>query len=117
VLAIINMAHSLKLDVIAEGVEKDAQLSYLRRHGCDEMQGYFSRPLPEADFEAMLREGRRLQAPVDEQVVDQQTLLIVDDDAFMLDVLTDFLSQDGYRILTAQTAAEGFDILARHRCR
>jgi len=116
VLAIINMAHSLKLDVIAEGVEKDAQLSYLRRHGCDEMQGYyFSRPLPETDFEAMLREGRRLQAPVDEQVADQQTLLIVDDDAFMLDVLTDFLSQDGYRILTAQTAAEGFDILARHR--
>ncbi|MYM68174.1 EAL domain-containing protein [Pseudoduganella sp. FT55W] len=116
VLAIINMAHSLKLNVIAEGVEKDAQLSYLRRHGCDEMQGYyFSRPLPADDFEAMLREGRRMQAPVDESMVEQQTLLIVDDDAFMLDVLTDFLSQDGYRILTAQTAAEGFDILARHR--
>jgi len=116
VLAIINMAHSLKLNVIAEGVEKDAQLSYLRRHGCDEMQGYyFSRPLPEQDFEAMLREGRRMQAPASEDMVEQQTLLIVDDDAFMLDVLTDFLSQDGYRILTAQTAAEGFDILARHR--
>jgi diguanylate cyclase (GGDEF)-like protein/PAS domain S-box-containing protein len=116
VLAIINMAHSLKLDVIAEGVEKDAQLAYLRRHGCDEMQGYyFSRPLPEGEFEAMLREGRTLQAPEDEQATEQPTLLIVDDDAFMLDVLTDFLSQDGYRILTAQTAAEGFDILARHR--
>jgi diguanylate cyclase (GGDEF)-like protein/PAS domain S-box-containing protein len=116
VLAIINMAHSLKLDVIAEGVEKEAQLAYLRRHGCDEMQGYFfSRPLPEEDFEAMLREGRYLQAPADETVMEQQTLLIVDDDAFMLDVLTDFLSQDGYRILTAQTAAEGFDILAQHR--
>ncbi len=116
VLAIINMAHSLKLDVIAEGVEKDAQLAYLRRHGCDEMQGYyFSRPLPEADFEAMLRDGRTLQAPEDEPAAGQQTLLIVDDDAFMLDVLTDFLSQDGYRILTAQTAAEGFDLLARHR--
>jgi diguanylate cyclase (GGDEF)-like protein/PAS domain S-box-containing protein len=116
VLAIINMAHSLKLDVIAEGVEKDAQLAYLRRHGCDEMQGYyFSRPLPEHEFEAMLRDGRTLQAPEDEQATEQPTLLIVDDDAFMLDVLTDFLSQDGYRILTAQTAAEGFDILARHR--
>ena len=116
VLAIINMAHSLKLDVIAEGVEKDAQLAYLRRHGCDEMQGYyFSRPLPENEFEAMLREGRTLQAPEDEPATEQPTLLIVDDDAFMLDVLTDFLSQDGYRILTAQTAAEGFDILARHR--
>jgi len=116
VLAIINMAHSLKLDVIAEGVEKDAQLAYLRRHGCDEMQGYyFSRPVPEDEFEQMLREGKYLQPPADETVVHQQTLLIVDDDAFMLDVLTDFLSQDGYRILTAQTAAEGFDILARHR--
>ena len=116
VLAIINMAHSLKLNVIAEGVEKEAQLSYLRRHGCDEMQGYyFSRPLPEDAFEAMLREGRRLQAPADDTMAEQQTLLIVDDDAFMLDVLSDFLSQDGYRILTAQTAAEGFDILARHR--
>jgi len=116
VLAIINMAHSLKLNVIAEGVEKEAQLSYLRRHGCDEMQGYyFSRPLPEDEFEAMLREGRRLQAPADATEPEQQTLLIVDDDAFMLEVLTDFLAQDGYRILTAQTAAEGFDILARHR--
>ncbi|WP_256077596.1 EAL domain-containing protein [Massilia sp. YIM B04103] len=116
VLAIINMAHSMKLKVIAEGVEKDAQLSYLRRHDCDEMQGYyFSRPVPEEEFELMIAEGKYLQAPVDESIVEQQTLLIVDDDAFMLDVLSDFLSQDGYRILTAQTAAEGFDILARHR--
>ncbi|WP_254452041.1 EAL domain-containing protein, partial [Duganella vulcania] len=116
VLAIINMAHSMKLEVIAEGVEKDAQLAYLRRHGCDEMQGYyFSRPLPEDEFEQMLREGRFLQTPAEENVVEQQTLLIVDDDAFMLDVLTDFLSQDGYRILTAQTAAEGFDVLAQNR--
>ncbi|MYN10826.1 EAL domain-containing protein ['Massilia aquatica' Lu et al. 2020] len=116
VLAIINMAHSLKLQVIAEGVERDAQLAYLRRHNCDEMQGYyFSRPLPEDEFEAMMREGKYLQAPVDEVQADQQTLLIVDDDAFMLDVLSDFLAQDGYRILTAQTAAEGFDVLARHK--
>jgi diguanylate cyclase (GGDEF)-like protein/PAS domain S-box-containing protein len=116
VLAIINMAHSLKLGVIAEGVEKDAQLAYLRRHGCDEMQGYyFSRPVPEDEFEMMLREGRYLAAPVEESIAGQQTLLIVDDDAFMLDVLSDFLAQDGYRILTAQTAAEGFDLLARNR--
>ncbi|MGV7209965.1 EAL domain-containing protein [Oxalobacteraceae bacterium A2-2] len=116
VLAIINMAHSMQLAVIAEGVEKEAQLAYLKRHGCDEMQGYyFSRPVPPEEFEAMLREGRYLQTPSDDSKPAEQTLLIVDDDAFMLDVLTDFLSQDGYRILTAQTAAEGFDILARHR--
>jgi diguanylate cyclase (GGDEF)-like protein/PAS domain S-box-containing protein len=116
VLAIINMAHSMKLQVIAEGVEKEAQLAYLRRNGCDEMQGYyFSRPVPEEEFEQMVRDGRRLQMAEDDYQTEQQTLLIVDDDTFMLDVLSDFLSQDGYQILTAQTAAEGFDLLARHR--
>jgi len=116
VLAIISMAHSMKLEVIAEGVENDAQLAYLRRHGCDEMQGYyFSRPVPQEEFEQMLMGGKLLQAPQDAGSEDQQTLLIVDDDVFMLDVLSDFLAQDGYRILTAQTAAEGFDILARHK--
>ena len=59
--------------------------------------------------------GKLLQAPQDAGSEEQQTLLIVDDDVFMLDVLSDFLAQDGYRILTAQTAAEGFDILARHK--
>jgi diguanylate cyclase (GGDEF)-like protein/PAS domain S-box-containing protein len=116
VLAIISMAHSMKLEVIAEGVENDAQLAYLRRHGCDEMQGYyFSRPVPHEEFEQMLMKGKQLQAPQDADGEEQQTLLIVDDDIFMLDVLSDFLAQDGYRILTAQTAAEGFDILARHK--
>ncbi|MGA9257907.1 MAG: EAL domain-containing protein [Candidatus Sulfotelmatobacter sp.] len=44
--AIINMAKSLRLKVIAEGVENEAQMSFLRAHHCDEIQGYyFSRPL------------------------------------------------------------------------
>jgi EAL domain-containing protein (putative c-di-GMP-specific phosphodiesterase class I) len=44
--AIINMAKSLHLKVIAEGVESEAQMSFLRAHQCDEIQGYyFSRPL------------------------------------------------------------------------
>jgi diguanylate cyclase (GGDEF)-like protein/PAS domain S-box-containing protein len=46
-IAIINMAHSLRLKVVAEGVETLDQLDFLRLHGCDEVQGYYlSKPLP-----------------------------------------------------------------------
>jgi DNA-binding NtrC family response regulator len=71
--------------------------------------------VPQQEFEHMLTGGKLLPSPQELAGDEQQTLLIVDDDVFMLDVLSDFLAQDGYRILTAQTAAEGFDILARHQ--
>ncbi|OEZ56990.1 bifunctional diguanylate cyclase/phosphodiesterase [Duganella sp. HH105] len=57
VAAIINLARSLGLRTIAEGVEHAAQLEYLREHGCDEVQGYYySRPLSAAQFEDYVRE-------------------------------------------------------------
>ncbi|MBT9611662.1 MAG: GGDEF domain-containing protein [Burkholderiales bacterium] len=60
---VILLGHSLKLTVIAEGVETKEQLDILRRLGCEEMQGYyFSRPIPAADLSALLKEGRRLAA-------------------------------------------------------
>jgi diguanylate cyclase (GGDEF)-like protein len=53
VSTIINLAHSLKLKVVAEGVETEEQSRLLRLLGCNEMQGYlFSRPVPAAEFEA-----------------------------------------------------------------
>lgn len=55
VLTIISMARSLRLDVIAEGVETDAQRALLEQMGCLHYQGYlFSRPLPAAAFMALL---------------------------------------------------------------
>ncbi|MBO6849376.1 MAG: EAL domain-containing protein, partial [Marinobacter sp.] len=63
VKAIINMAHSLGLSVIAEGVEEEAQTHFLQQQGCDYSQGYFySRPVPHADFEKWLRTNHRVQA-------------------------------------------------------
>ena len=56
--SIINMARSLHIKVIAEGVENDAQLSFLRAHHCDQIQGYyFSKPLTAREVAETLRLG------------------------------------------------------------
>jgi EAL domain-containing protein (putative c-di-GMP-specific phosphodiesterase class I) len=58
--AILAMAHSLHLSVVAEGVETSAQYRALKELGCDEYQGYHSSPaLPPADFEAWCKARSR----------------------------------------------------------
>jgi len=53
--AVISLGHSLRLKVVAEGVETAEQLDFLRHHGCDEVQGYFfSKPVPPEEFTRML---------------------------------------------------------------
>ena len=56
--AIIDLAHSLNLTVVAEGVETRQHMGFLRKTPCDEVQGFcFSRPIPAVEFEALLRDG------------------------------------------------------------
>ena len=115
-LAIISMAHSLHMQVIAEGVESRAQMAYLRRHRCDEIQGFhFSRALPAEELARLVQDNRVQpdQPPAQDDKV--QTLLIVDDDVNVLTALHRLFRRDNYRVLTASSPAEGFELLALYR--
>jgi diguanylate cyclase (GGDEF)-like protein/PAS domain S-box-containing protein len=62
VRAIVIMAHALGIQTIAEGAETKEQLEFLRRNGCDAIQGYyFSRPVPAEEIARLLRDKRRLE--------------------------------------------------------
>jgi diguanylate cyclase (GGDEF)-like protein/PAS domain S-box-containing protein len=114
-LAIISMAHSLKLQVVAEGVETRAQLEYLRRGRCDEIQGYFySKPLPPDELSLLVQSGHSLPPPAGDASQPAQTLLIVDDDVNVLASLHRLFRRDGYQILTAASPTEAFELLALH---
>src|SRR3546814_21014465 len=57
--AILRLAHSLGLTVVAEGVEREAQLGFLRSSGCNAVQGFLlGRPMCEADFRSALAGAR-----------------------------------------------------------
>lgn len=113
--ATIAMAHKLGKTVIAEGVETQGQMLYLRRHECDEMQGYlFSRPVDAATISDMLRSGAGINLSLDQGEA-QMTLLLVDDEPNILNAIKRLLRREGYRILCAESAAQGLDLLATHR--
>lgn len=115
--AIIGMAHSLRMQVIAEGVETEAQLKFLRSRNCNQIQGYFfSRPIPADDFKSMLFADKHLELESDLGLdSEQQTLLIVDDEQALLTALVRALRGQGYRILTAQNSREALELLAMNQ--
>jgi EAL domain-containing protein (putative c-di-GMP-specific phosphodiesterase class I) len=62
VRAIVSLAHSLKLKVVAEGVESPEQVEFLKTLGCDQYQGYhFSPALPASQFEALINSRRQTE--------------------------------------------------------
>ena len=113
--AIITLAHSLKLKVVAEGVETEGQLGLLIANHCDEIQGYyFSRPLPAEGATALLASGRSLDSRMLAGLARRRTLLLVDDEENILSSLKRLLRRDGYDVLTALGAAQGLELLASH---
>jgi diguanylate cyclase (GGDEF)-like protein len=114
-IAIVDLAHTLHMSVIAEGVETEGQAIYLREHHCDDIQGYFfSRPVAAADYARLLVENTTLDLP--RQAPDgRRTVLLVDDEPNILAALKRSLRRDGYRILSANGAREGLELLATHQ--
>lgn len=119
-LTIIRMAHSLRLEVVAEGVETPAQLECLQRHRCDQIQGYFfSRPLALPEIEQLMLQKKpestrafdlaleRLRNPV-------RTVLLVDDEPEILSSLRRLLRPLKYNVLTASSGEQGLLQLAEH---
>jgi FixJ family two-component response regulator len=115
---IISMAHHLDLKVIAEGVETESQVAFLKKSRCDEFQGYyFAKPMPLAQLQSFLRnphEQHRQQSPAQESSSPPQILLLLDDEANILRALTRVLRRDGYQIITATNAQDAFGLLAKH---
>ncbi|MDM8351127.1 EAL domain-containing protein, partial [Pseudomonas sp. sp1636] len=115
---IISMAHHMKLKVIAEGVETEPQVAFLKKSHCDEFQGYyFAKPMPLAQLEHYLqqqRAKRHLPEPGSAAYSSAQTLLLLDDEENILRALTRVLRRDGYQVLTANRAQEAFALLAKH---
>ncbi|CAN5139374.1 hypothetical protein BH11PSE11_BH11PSE11_05490 [soil metagenome] len=109
--SVIALAHRMQLRVVAEGVETEAQLGYLRKNQCDEMQGYFfSKPVPAEDFAEMLRADKSI--PFVRESDELRTLLVVDDQASILAAIEHTLRNQGYRILQARSARDGLNLLA-----
>ncbi|MEI7612464.1 MAG: EAL domain-containing protein [Betaproteobacteria bacterium] len=113
--ATIAMSHKLGKVVLAEGVETEEQMQYLRRNECDEMQGYFfSKPLPADELARLLETGLGMSLSGHQGSEGGGTVLFVDDEANILASLKRTLRREGYEILTAENAAEGFSLLARN---
>ena len=111
--SVIALAHRMRLGVVAEGVETEAQAGYLRQNGCDEIQGYlFSKPVPAEEFAELLRQGKTL--PVPGVPLQSRTLLIVDDEPHILAALQRVLAEEGYRVFAATSGHEGLELLAKN---
>jgi len=116
VRSMISMGHNLGIRVIAEGVETVEQLGFLSKAGCDEIQGYFyARPLPVDVCWQKLQHKEHFVLPADIYTSSQRCLLLVDSETNILAALQRELRLENYQLLTAETAKQAIELLAKHQ--
>lgn len=115
---IIELARSLDMQVVAEGVETEEQFVFMSRAGCDLIQGYyFSRPLPAEAATLFFKEYHENGHEGAHQNHEQnanRTLLIVDEDEHSLKALAREMQREGYELLLANSAESALQLLAKH---
>ena len=121
---VINMAHRMHLNVVAEGVETNSQMISLKRVGCDYAQGYYyAKPMKASEFEKLLimykdmmgrmEEGRLKEASRLKEVCGaKRMVLVVENDELSREMLTEILSER-YIVLAAKDGKEGLEILKK----
>lgn len=109
--AVIALAHSLGLRVIAVGAETASQLSFIREHQCDAAQShYFAPALAVAEATVWLQRADAL-APLPFSA--DRTVLILNDDEAVITWLSALLTRDGYAVISARTAEQALGELVQ----
>lgn len=115
VRGILAVGHRLGMTLTAKGVETEAELNFLRRNQCDFFQGHlFCSPRPADELDEVLRK-RVLLPEAFAAMRPERTLLLLDDEDNVLRSLVRLFRRDGYRLLTANSVRDAFDLLASNR--
>lgn len=113
--AIVTMAHSLHLEVVAEGVETEGQLALLASRDCDIIQGFFfCKPLAAPELAQLLQAERRLPPNLTARPHGSPGVLVLDDDAHLLAYLELVLANEGYTVHATADPGQAFELLACH---
>ena len=114
VSTIISLAHALRLEVVAEGVESEEQAKILRLVRCDQMQGYLiSKPLSFDDMITYLGNGVPGDRP-GHAMITAPHILLVEDEPAVRDATRMLLRVEGYYVLTAASIAEAEACASQH---
>ncbi len=113
VRSVIRLAHSLGLQVVAEGVESVGQVRVLAEEGCDSFQGYYFKPaLCASDLPDLLRDQAGIDPATLARQTQEGTVLLVEDEKNVINSFVRLLRGQNIQLLAVSSAKEAYEILA-----